>query len=257
MENQPTQQITTVESKPAGAVQKLSKNASPMQMISAAVQQQAPIEYIKELMDLQERYEANEARKQFNEAKALFKANPPKVLKDKHNKQYGSMYASISNLVNTVNPELSKYGLSASWDQDQESVPGQIKVTCILSHVAGHSERTSMIAPPDSSGQKNPIQQIKSTVTYLRIATFESITGIASEEGSLDDDGNNAGQGGAQYITEDQQTQLRDLIDEIKTKGIAFQQDAFLRACKAESLDTITAASFNGALNALKMKLKA
>jgi hypothetical protein len=43
-------------------------------------------------------------------------------------------------------------------------------------------------SPPDTSGAKNPLQQIKSAITYLEGATFQAITGIvASDE---DDDGN-------------------------------------------------------------------
>ena len=50
-----------------------------------------------------------------------------------------------------------------------------------------------MSAPPDTSGSKNLIQQLKSTKTYLEIATFESVTGIAAIDKG-DDDGNSAGQ---------------------------------------------------------------
>lgn len=183
------QEIAETTVKPLRAI---PKNATPLQLIQAAYQDRAPVEYMKELMALQERYEANEARKAYNEAIAAFKANPPRVTKDKVNKQYDSRYTSIGNLVNTVNTELSKYDLNVRWDIDQ-SVQGVIKVTCILSHAMGHSEQTSLSAPPDTSGQKNPIQQIKSTVTYLEIATYQAITGIASDEANLDDDGNSAG----------------------------------------------------------------
>ena len=46
-----------------------------------------------------------------------------------------------------------------------------------------------MSGPPDDSGKKNPLQQIKSTITYLEIATFEAVTGIAASDAG-DDDGN-------------------------------------------------------------------
>lgn len=165
-------------------------NATPMSMLASAVQRGMDVATIKDLMDLQERWEKNEARKAYAEAKAAFKANPPTVYKDKQNVQYGSMYTTIGNLVNTVNAALSPHGLDASWDIDQSA---GIKVTCILTHRAGHSERVSMSGPPDDSGKKNPLQQIKSTVTYLKIATFEAVTGIASSDGAAgDDDGNGA-----------------------------------------------------------------
>ena len=45
----------------------------------------------------------------------------------------------------------------------------------------------------DANNAKNPLQQVKSTMTYLKIATFEAVTGIASRAGNQDDDGNGAG----------------------------------------------------------------
>jgi len=47
-----------------------------------------------------------------------------------------------------------------------------------------------MSGPPDDSGKKNPLQQIKSTVTYLKISTLEAACGLASTDASADDDGN-------------------------------------------------------------------
>lgn len=167
----------------------VAQPGTPMHLLQIAVQRGDDLERIQKLMDLQERYEAGEARKAYISAMAAFKADPPTVYKDKDNKQYGSKYTSIGNLVNTVNAALSPHGLSARWDIDQAQA---IKVTCIMTHAAGHSESCSMSGAPDTSGQKNPLQQMKSTVTYLKIATFEAITGLASAEGNADDDGHGA-----------------------------------------------------------------
>lgn len=164
-------------------------DASPMNMLAVAVQKGMDPDTIKSLMDLRDRYEAGEAKKAYVDAMAAFKANAPTVTKDRANAQYGSRYTSIGNLVNTINAALSEHGLSASWSIDQEK---GIKVTCTLTHRLGHSESTSMTGPLDTSGAKNPLQQVKSTVTYLKIATFEAIVGVASSDGNLDDDGNGA-----------------------------------------------------------------
>jgi hypothetical protein len=40
----------------------------------------------------------------------------PDVVKDMLNKQYGSDYSSLANLVNTTNRALGEYGLNARWD---------------------------------------------------------------------------------------------------------------------------------------------
>jgi hypothetical protein len=164
---------------------------TPMEMLNAAVTRGDSIDKLERLMDLNDRWEKAQAKKAFLEAKAAFKAVAPSILRDKENKQYKSHYASIGNLVNTTNEALSKHGFDASWDYDQTDTT--IKCTCTLKHVQGHSESVTLGGPPDVSGAKNPLQQIKSTTTYLRIATFEAVTGIATKDGAADDDGNGAG----------------------------------------------------------------
>jgi hypothetical protein len=92
-----------------------------------------------------------------------------------------------------VAPALSKHGFSYSWATRQERDGRSIvwiEVTCTLKHRLGHSESVTLGGPPDISGNKNPIQQVVSTVTYLERHTLKAITGV-SEKGEDDD-----GQGG-------------------------------------------------------------
>lgn len=171
----------------------VAPGSAPSTIISQALTSGADLEKLQGLLDLQERWEANEAKKAYVVSMSAFKADPPTIIKDKTNKQYGSTYSSLENFVAAVIPALAANDLSHSWDIDQSS---EIKVSCKITHAVGHSEKTSMTAPADTSGKKNPIQQIKSTVTYLKLATLEAITGLASEDGNLNDDGNGAGGSG-------------------------------------------------------------
>jgi len=150
------------------------------------------IDKVKEMIEIKRGLDADVARKAFNLAVAEFKRNPPVVVRDMLNKQYGSTYASIAAVVNTTNAALAPHGLNASWDVVEQTKEG-MRVACILSHSLGHEKRVEIWGPMDASGQKNPLQQVKSTMTYLKIATFEAVTGIASREGNQDDDGNGAG----------------------------------------------------------------
>lgn len=216
---------------------------TPMDMIANAVTSGAGIDMLERLMALQERYEAAQAKKAFIEAKAAFKAENVIVTKDKVNNQYQSKYATIGNLVNTVNAVLAKHGLDAAWEIEQAE---KIKVTCVLSHLLGHSERAWMTAAPDVSGAKNPIQQIKSAVTYLRVATFEAVTGIATNDGNADDDGNAAGMA---MISQEQQDELLALAEEVGADKVAF-----CKFIKVESFADIAAKNFEKAKKALEAK---
>ena len=181
---------------------------TPMRLIEMASERGASIEQMQQLFDLKLRVEADEAKKAFVAAMTAFKTEAIRVTRDKENVQYHSMYTTLGNLVNTVTPHLSKHGLTARWDIDQSA---GVKVSCIITHALGHSESVSMVCQPDASGSKNPIQQIKSAITYAKACTFESICGLASSDANLDDDGNS----GAPKPTlgDEEFVGLRDTID--------------------------------------------
>lgn len=112
--------------------------------------------------------------------------------KNRTNDDFGNRYIAIGKLVNTVAPLLAKHGLAASWEQDQ-SKGADITVTCVLSHTAGHITRSTLTVPRDIDGRKNELQAIKSSITYARSITYETVCGLAATDANLDDDGNGAG----------------------------------------------------------------
>uniref|UniRef100_A0A6H1ZTR6 Putative Erf family protein n=1 Tax=viral metagenome TaxID=1070528 RepID=A0A6H1ZTR6_9ZZZZ len=231
------------EQKPYDVTTRVPETAegSPAALMLKAVAGGMDLDKLERFMALQEKWEANQARKAYTQAMAAFKSEPLTVIKDKVNMQYKSKYSSEDSLLNTVNPILSRHGLSAGFDFDQTN---GLKITCILTHAEGHRESVSLTGPPDSSGQKNPLQQIKSTVTYLRKTTFEAVTGIASSDDVGDDDG----AGATEYITEQQ---ISTILDFINSKGVDTAK--FLLYMGAESLEKIIATDYDKAIAALKL----
>jgi len=181
----------------------------PSEMIQLAISKGADLDKLEKLLTLQERYEANQAKKAYHEAMAAFKANPPKIDKDQTVKYKDVKYnhASLYNVTEKINAALSKHGLSASWKTQQN---GAIIVTCKITHVKGHSEETTLSAPADNSGSKNAIQAIGSTITYLQRYSLLSLTGLATVE--QDDDGRAAGGNGAEHISDEEAHRLVDML---------------------------------------------
>jgi hypothetical protein len=176
-----TQQLEIV-----GTERKEIQAPTPMAMIQLAIQQNADIDKLAKLMDLQERWEANEARKAFVFAMNKFKENPPEIRKNKH-VAFGQTeydHATLDHVTDAIAQRLSAYGFSHRWDVEQKDA--KIKVTCVLTHEAGHSERVALEAPADNSGSKNAIQAIGSAVTYLQRYTLLSATGLAAKNGDND-----------------------------------------------------------------------
>ena len=177
-------------------VNKAGNDITPMELLNLAMEKGADIERMEKLMEMHMRWEQNEARKAFHQARTAFGGEEIRIVKDGHvhfkNKQ-GALtdyhHETLGQVISQVSEPMSKHGLSHSFDVHQDG--SFISVTCRLSHIMGHSETVTMSAPADQSGNKNSIQQIGSTVSYLQRYTLKSILGLAS----YDDDGRGADTG--------------------------------------------------------------
>jgi len=222
---------------------------APTDLINSAIQKGADLEQIEKLLELQFKWEANEARKAYNKAMAEFKSNPPKIDKDKKvgystsKGKVGYSHASLYNVVDKITAELSKHGLSASWRTEQN---GQIKVTCRISHSMGHYEETSLSADADTSGSKNAIQAVGSTITYLERYSLLAITGLATED--QDNDGNLP----SDKIDENKVSILKKLIEDLKVDKTKFYK--FMSVEKIEDIPVDKFAKAKVALEAKRRK---
>jgi hypothetical protein len=186
---------------------------TPMQMLQIAVERGADISVLEKLMVLQERWEANEARKAFVAALSAFKADPPTIIKNKHvaSRREGTDYyhATLDQVAGAIGAALSTHGLSHRWEVEQDD-GRMVRVTCVLQHVLGHCERVTLQAGPDQSGNKNPIQAVGSTVTYLERYTLLASTGLAAKD---QDDDAETGCAGAMISAQETQ-RLADMLRE-------------------------------------------
>lgn len=183
---------TEIIDAPQTAVAAPAPAGSPMAMAIAALQSGMSPEQISAMMDLQDRYNATQAKKAYDEAFAAFKAESVRIIKGRDVKDgplKGKSYAELHDVVNAVTPALSKHGLSSSWKLTKDE-KDWMEVTCYLRHVGGHEESVSMGGPPDAGGAKNAIQARASTKTYLERYTLKAITGLSEQND--DNDGNGA-----------------------------------------------------------------
>jgi len=222
---------------------------TPMDLLDRAMQRGMDAEALGKLLELQQRWEADQARKAFVKAMAAFKAEPLKIRKGKHVRfqtQKGVTeydHATLAQVVDAVVGALSKHGFSHRWETTQQDK--LISVTCVITHEMGHSERVTLSAAPDESGGKNSIQAVGSTVTYLQRYTLMAATGLAAHD--MDDDGRSAEP--VETITAKQIADLEALITEVGA-----DRAAFLRFCKIERLEDMPAAKYASAVKKLEAK---
>src|SRR6184192_1899984 len=91
---------------------------TPMAMIDRALSSNATPETLERLLALQERWEASQARKAFDEAMSAAKAEIPVISKNRtvdftsNAGRTHYRHEDLAEIARTVNPILGKYGLS-------------------------------------------------------------------------------------------------------------------------------------------------
>ncbi|WP_213308265.1 ERF family protein [Paraburkholderia sacchari] len=191
-EQPPAQATPPAVHQPAPIQQRAIVSTTPSDLLRIAVEGGADIDKLERLLVLQERWEANEARKAFTAAMSAFKCEPVEIFKKKavgYNTKDGDFvgykHAELSDVTDAIAPAMARHGLSFDWDIHQGN--NVITVDCVVTHVLGHSKKVTMSGAPDTSGKKNLIQQVASTITYLQRYTLLAATGMSTKD--EDDDG--------------------------------------------------------------------
>jgi hypothetical protein len=223
---------------------------TPLSIVQAALQS-GNIDMYREAVALAKDMDAITSRKAFDNAMADAKAEIPVIRKNQHvgydSRKAGAartdyMHEDLAEIARTIDPILGKHGLSYRF-RVTSNVNEPIAVTCIISHRDGHFEETTLRAARDDSGNKNAIQQIGSTITYLQRYTLKAALGLAAAK---DDDGRSSERTEPDEpaptsgcITREQAEQLRMLLND---HGIAPR--AFLQFVRLPRIEDIGAQHF-------------
>lgn len=122
----------------------------------------------------------SESIAEISKALVTFHSKVGAVTKDATNPFFRSKYATLDNVIDTINKPLEDAGLSYS--QFPDGVNG---LTTILMHTSGEWIEARYEMTP----AKNDPQGLGSAITYMRRYALGAILGLATE---LDDDGNTA-----------------------------------------------------------------
>jgi len=189
--------VVVTEEPPQAALTTVDSN--PSQLIALAIQKDLDIDKLERLMVMKERWDAQQAQKAFYVALSKFQKLVPTLIKDKHVHyvtKSGAVidydHTSLGKIQPQIQDAAAECGLSHRWEFNDG--PDLMEVTCILTHIEGHSERSSQSTPVDTSGNKSTIHGRQSSRTYLERSTVIGVYGLMSAD--KDDDGRQ-GQTGA------------------------------------------------------------
>ena len=184
---------------------------------------------IEKLLELKERWDANEAKKAFTADMAAFKLDPPVIYKNKHvgfnardpNKPRTDYdHATHAEVTYKIIAGLAKHGFSHRWIPSQPS-KDLVRVECVITHRLGYSESVTMEAPPDNSGNKSPVQMVASTKTLLERYTILAATGLSTEDLPDADDRTD------EYVPPPLPEDVKTALEEAAKQGSAALQKEF------------------------------
>jgi hypothetical protein len=149
------------------------------------------IDKMERLIAMQERVSARNAEVAFAEAFAELQPDLPAISKNGqivHKGQVISEFAEWEDINKAITPVLSARGFSLSFKPEQSG--SGVAVTGILRHRLGHHESATLSLPTDTSGAKNAVQSVGSTLSYGKRYVATLLLNLTTE--GDDDDGSSA-----------------------------------------------------------------
>jgi len=165
----------------------------PDQYIATAIERGSDVATLERLFDLKAKHDAAEAKKAFIRAMQQFQAIKPDLPRSQ-SVSFGQgktayNFCPLPVIEKALRDPLSSCGLSYRFENLNRD--GTFGIRCVVTHEDGHSEGTEMYAPADQTGNKNAIQGIGSTSTYLMRYTL--IAAFALTTADEDNDGQTSG----------------------------------------------------------------
>jgi hypothetical protein len=217
-------------------------------ILSAALNPDLDVVKVEKLFELHERTIEREAKTAFNRAMSRAQKEMRPIVKDAHNQQTKSKYARLEAINRLINPVYTAHGFALSFDTGKSELEDHLLVKCEVSHEDGHCKYYRYDCPLDNKGIAGKVNKTDthargSSISYARRYLTIMIFNLAIAD--EDRDGNQP----VQFITEEEQSQIIDLI-----KEKAADKAAFLKYLGCPSVEAIPRQFFSKAISALRSK---
>jgi hypothetical protein len=224
----------------------------------AALNPAVDVDKMQKLLEMQERIMAKNAEMSFNQAMTRLQEQLPRIKragsvayknKDSGKSEEAFKFARYEDIDGAIRPFLLAEGFSLSFNTKWSEAGAIIYGT--LAHREGHSRTVEMRLPLDSSGGKNNLQGMGSTISYGKRYAVGMLLNIITV--GEDDDG--TGDHGEVITTEqaaELDTLLRERIAKIPQEKQKDVMPRFLKHMGVETLQEIGAGDYAKALTAAR-----
>ena len=228
-----------------------TSQGAPIEAIMAAMANpDVDADKLGKLLDVQERWEANGARKAYTSALVSFQTRAPVV--SKGDSANGKAYARMDRIWREIRPLLTECGLAVSWQSaDYDTDKNTCTIDGLVMHADGHSEPIHYKGPaPSMIKGQNMAQVAGSSITYCKRYALCNILGVNVGE----DDNGYTRKLTQEFnsITEEQAAELRGLVESTGT-----DINALLAWAGADSVDTFPADKYGATIQKLRDRAKA
>lgn len=202
---------------------------------------------MEKLLEMAERVKTKDAEISFIQAMTRLQPQLPVIkhtAKIRHNKNLISTYAKYEDIDVVIKPLYSAEGFSVSFNSKRNE-DSTVTYSGTLSHKDGHSKTAEMVLPADTSGAKNSIQAIGSTISYAKRYLVAMLFNLVTA--GEDDD--------AKTAVETIDTEQAANIDSMIRDG-GFDRQKFLDYMGIDDVRQIRAKDQQKALNSLRGKPK-
>lgn len=159
-------------------MQTVAEGSAILAVISrAASDPNTDVDKMERLMNMYERIESKRAVAAYQADLSEMQEALPSV-GERGNAANRYTYALWEDINAAIKPVLKRYGFALSFRTDCQK--DAISVTGVLTHRDGHREETTISLPADSSGNKNAVQAVASSVSYGKRYTAGALLNLTS-----------------------------------------------------------------------------
>lgn len=227
----------------------------PLQIIADFIAKGGDAATVRELVLLQQDMQRFEAAKAFNRAMSLCQSEIKqlKIIKDKQGER--GKYAPLETISDAIDPIITKHGFSLMFDSKPPRVEGTVPIMLDVLHVDGHTKRFEIelgldVKGPKGQDNKTAVQGGGSTISYgrryLKCMAFDVVPRGEDNDGSS----------GRQPITEEQEREIYNLLNDYKALEPTYDVSKMLKWFEVGSVREMTRRDYKMAKPDLEKKIK-
>ncbi|WP_409361891.1 ERF family protein [Bartonella heixiaziensis] len=200
-------------------------------ILNRALENDVGIDRLQRLLDLRDQEIKRQNYQNFVRDLSAMQTECQDIEKNSTNTHTNSKYATLDQYIDAVKDALATYDF-ALFSRIKSQTATNVTIEIILSHPSGNQISTEGTFPIDSTGSKNSIQSVGSTLTYARRYLLGMLLNVASKEDDTDGQTQTKeGDTNNQKVSSKQIKQIEELIKETGTN-----ESSLLYFAEAEEL---------------------